>query len=253
MARPRRQTPASRYFRWKKFRLHLLSLSLLIVFQIAVQLVAQTNAPDITGRWTGIAETTDEAGTKRQENQPLDIRMEEGKLTGNRIDKMGKPGLKLDVQQAGPKVNVYVYLDFEGGEPLLWKLELKDGNLTGTFRRSITIPQSGFTTEPETSQCPGNEALLVGCRRQVSGYDLRHIQHGDRPVRYRAERVLKHASAKGARGGDCIGAGLGKFLYAIYIHALAFFFAEEHHAAAGSATERFFARSRRFNQICAQQ
>jgi hypothetical protein len=30
-------------------------------------------------------------------------------------------------------VNVYVYLDFEGGELLRWKLELKDGNLAGTF------------------------------------------------------------------------------------------------------------------------
>ena len=89
--------------------------------------------PDITGRWTGAADTTDEAGTKRQEKQTLEIRMEAGKLTGNRIDRNGKAGLPLDVQQAGSKVNVYVYLDFEGGEPLRWKLELKEGNLTGTF------------------------------------------------------------------------------------------------------------------------
>ncbi len=49
------------------------------------------------------------------------------------MGKDGKPGLKLDVQQAGAKVNAYVYLDFEGGEPLRWKLELKDGKLVGTF------------------------------------------------------------------------------------------------------------------------
>ncbi len=102
-------------------------------FLLVVGLIAQAPNPDIAGRWTGVADTTDEAGTKRQEKQSLEIRMEDGKLTGNRLDKNGKPGLKLDVQQAGPKVNLYVYLDFEGGEPLRWKLEWKDGKLVGTF------------------------------------------------------------------------------------------------------------------------
>jgi len=102
-------------------------------FLLVTGLAAQTPNPDISGRWSGVADTTDEAGTKRQEQQTLEIRMEDGKLTGNRIDKAGKAGLKLDVQQAGTKVNVYVYLDFEGGEPLRWKLELKDGKLVGTF------------------------------------------------------------------------------------------------------------------------
>jgi len=100
---------------------------------LAAGLPAQMSDPDIAGRWTGIADTTDEVGTKRQEKQTLEIRMEDGKLTGNRIGKNGKAGLKLDVQQAGAKVNCYVYLDFEGGEPLRWKLELKDGKLSGTF------------------------------------------------------------------------------------------------------------------------
>jgi hypothetical protein len=107
--------------------------SFALCFLLLSLLAAQLPAPDITGRWSGVADTTDEAGTKRQEKQTLEIRSENGKLTGYRIDKNGKPGLKLDVQQAGPKVNAYVYLDFEGGEPLRWKLELKDGNLVGTF------------------------------------------------------------------------------------------------------------------------
>jgi hypothetical protein len=94
---------------------------------------AQAPNPDVTGRWTGTADTTDEAGTKRQEKQTLEIRVEESKLTGYRVDKNGKTGAKVDVQQAGAKVNVNYYLDFEGGEPLRWKLELKDGNLVGTF------------------------------------------------------------------------------------------------------------------------
>jgi len=112
-----------------KFASTLFALNFLLVAGLA----AQTPNPDITGKWTGVADTTDEAGTKRQEKQSIEIRMENGNLTGNRIDRNGKPGLKLDVQQAGTKVNAYVYLDFEGGEPLRWKLELKDGKLVGTF------------------------------------------------------------------------------------------------------------------------
>lgn len=107
--------------------------SSILAFLFLAGLAAQAPNPDISGRWTGVADTTDEAGTRRQEKQTLEIRVEDGKLTGNRIDAAGKPGLKLDVQQVGAKVNVYCYLDFEGGEPLRWKLELKDGNLTGTF------------------------------------------------------------------------------------------------------------------------
>ena len=112
-----------------KFASTLFALNFLLVAGLA----AQTPNPDITGKWTGVADTTDEAGKKRQEKQSIEIRMENGNLTGNRIDRNGKPGLKLDVQQAGTKVNAYVYLDFEGGEPLRWKLELKDGKLVGTF------------------------------------------------------------------------------------------------------------------------
>ena len=112
-----------------KFAARLLTVALIL----ACALAAQSPKSDIVGRWTGVADTTDEAGTKRQEKQLVEIRLEDGKLTGNRLDKDGKPGLKLDVQQAGTKVNLYAYLDFEGGEPLRWKLELKDGALVGTF------------------------------------------------------------------------------------------------------------------------
>ena len=112
-----------------KFASRLLAIG----FMLAAGLAAQAPNPDITGRWTGVADTTDEAGTKRQEKQTLEIRMEDGKLAGYRIDKNGKPGPKMDAQQAGTKVNLYFYLDFEGGEPLRWKLELKDGQLVGTF------------------------------------------------------------------------------------------------------------------------
>ena len=32
-------------------------------------------AQDLTGRWTGTAQTTDEAGTKRQESQTFEIKV----------------------------------------------------------------------------------------------------------------------------------------------------------------------------------
>jgi hypothetical protein len=113
--------------------MRIFAVYILFLSGLTGQSLAPAPTPDITGRWTGVADTTDEAGTKRQEKQTLEIRTEGGKLTGNRIDKSGKAGLKLEVHQAGSKVNVYVYLDFEGGEPLRWKLELKDGNLEGRF------------------------------------------------------------------------------------------------------------------------
>ena len=78
------------------------------ILAVAVLLVSgafgQTQDQDVTGRWSGTADTTDEAGTKRQEKQTLEIRKEGGKLTGNRVDKNGKAGLALEVQQAGAKV-----------------------------------------------------------------------------------------------------------------------------------------------------
>src|SRR5205809_714842 len=100
-----------------KFASRLFALACLL----AGALAAQAPAPDVTGRWIGIADTTDEAGTKRQEKQTLEIRTEDGKLAAYRVDRTGKTGAKMEVQQTGAKINVYFYLDFEGGEPLRWK------------------------------------------------------------------------------------------------------------------------------------
>ena len=100
-----------------------------IVFLISSALAAQ----DIVGRWVGVADSTDEAGTKRQERQTLEIRIEDGKLTGNTIGRTGNRGNLLQVQQDGAKVNLYAFLAFEGGEHLRWKFEFKDGAWTGTF------------------------------------------------------------------------------------------------------------------------
>ena len=90
-------------------------------------------AQDITGRWTGVADTTDEGSTKRQEPQSFEIKMADGKLTANSVGRNGNPGAALQIQQDGAKINLYRFLDFEGGEHLRWKIELKDGKLVGTF------------------------------------------------------------------------------------------------------------------------
>src|SRR4051812_43513986 len=90
-------------------------------------------AQDLVGRWAGVADTTDEAGTKRQEKQTFELRSEGGKLAGQQIGREGKPVRTLDAQQDGGKLNLYAYLTLDGGEHLRWKLELKDGKLVGTF------------------------------------------------------------------------------------------------------------------------
>jgi hypothetical protein len=90
-------------------------------------------AQDVTGRWTGVADTTDEGNTKRQERQGFEIKTVDGKLSAVSIGRNGNPGAPLQIQQDGAKVNLYRFLDFEGGEHLRWKVELKDGKLVGTF------------------------------------------------------------------------------------------------------------------------
>lgn len=100
-----------------------------ITFLITGTLAAQ----DVTGRWAGVADTTDEQGTKRQERQTVEIKSEDGKLSGRMVNRSGTGGMALQVQQDGAKVNVYAFLAFEGGEHLRWKFKLRDGNLVGTF------------------------------------------------------------------------------------------------------------------------
>ena len=91
------------------------------------------NAQDATGRWTGVADSTDEAGVKRQEKQSFEIKSEGGKLTAFSIGRNGAPGAALHIQQDGAKFNLYRFITFEGGEHLRWKVELKDGKLVGFF------------------------------------------------------------------------------------------------------------------------
>src|ERR1700674_5273093 len=97
-------------------------------FIILASLVCGTlYAQDVTGRWAGVAGTTDEANTQRQEQQSFEIKSADGKLTAVSIGRNGNPGAALQIQQDGAKINLYRFLDFEGGEHLRWKVELRDG------------------------------------------------------------------------------------------------------------------------------
>jgi hypothetical protein len=103
------------------------------VIAITVLISGVLTAQDIVGRWVGVADTTDEAGTKRQERHTIEIKSEDGKLTGVRFNRSGNGVTPFEVQQDGAKVNLYHFLPLDGGEHLRWKLELKDGSLVGTF------------------------------------------------------------------------------------------------------------------------
>ena len=111
-----------------RMQIKLTSLAIVLGL-IAAPLMAQ----DITGRWVGVADSTDEGGIKRQEKQNIEIKNENGKLSAVSIGRNGGSGAPLQIQQEGGKVNLYRFLTFEGGEHLRWKMELKDGKFVGTF------------------------------------------------------------------------------------------------------------------------
>lgn len=114
---------------------------ILQIIATALLISGTLSAQDITGRWVGVADTTDEAGTKRQEKQTFEIKIEEGKLTGLRINRNGTGGTAVGVQQDGAKFNFYTFLPLDGGEHLRWKFELKDGSLVGTFSAQHDNPK----------------------------------------------------------------------------------------------------------------
>src|SRR5712671_2556671 len=78
---------------------------------IAILICGTLSAQEITGRWTGVADTTDEANTKRQEQQSFEIKSADGKLAAVSIGRNGMPGAALQIQQDGAKINLYRFLD----------------------------------------------------------------------------------------------------------------------------------------------
>jgi hypothetical protein len=91
-------------------------------------------AQDFTGRWTGVADTIDETGVKRQERHTLEIRSEGGKLSAVRIGRSGQGGPALQVQTDGARIQLIEFIPTGGGEPLRWKLTLAEGKLVGTYQ-----------------------------------------------------------------------------------------------------------------------
>jgi VCBS repeat-containing protein len=100
-----------------------MAMTFRVRFVIIAGLICGTlSAQDITGRWTCVADTTDEASTKRQEQQSFEIKSADGKLTAVSICRNGNRGAALQVQQDGAKINLYRFLDFEGGEPTILRV-----------------------------------------------------------------------------------------------------------------------------------
>ena len=87
---------------------------------------------DFAGRWVGVADTIDEAGTKRQERHTIEIKNEDGKLSAMRMGRNGK-GSVVQVQTDGAKLQLIEFIPLDGGEPLRWKLTLADDSLKGTY------------------------------------------------------------------------------------------------------------------------
>lgn len=108
---------------------------------IGFVVVGALAAQEFAGRWTGVADTTDEAGTKRQEKHTFEFRIEGGKLTGVQLNRNGTGSVPIDVQQDGGKLNLYRYLTLDGGEHLRWKIELRDGSLVGKFSAQHNNPK----------------------------------------------------------------------------------------------------------------
>ena len=137
-----------------------LTRAIALTFLITGILAAQ----DVVGRWVGTADTIDEAGVKRQEKQTLEIKSEDGKLTGMLVSRSGNGGIPFQVQQDGAKFNLYGFLALDGGEHLHWKFELKDGSLAGTFSALHDNPKKWIydrigamtVTRAASAAAPGN-------------------------------------------------------------------------------------------------
>lgn len=115
----------------------MLSLKLALFLCTAAVAFAQ----DVTGRWAGSADWTDGGGTKRTQSTTVEIRNEAGKLTAHSVGSNGKIGAPLLIQTDGAKVNLYRFLELDGGEHLRWKLELKEGKLIGSFSAQHDNPK----------------------------------------------------------------------------------------------------------------
>ena len=88
----------------------------------------------------------------------------------------------------------------------------------------------------------------MGWIRQAAGDELHYVEQLRGRFSGGGESIAKHGVAEWACGGDGLRAGGYEFLNAIVADALAFLFANERQAAAGSAAEAAFAIAWGFNK-----
>ncbi len=110
--------------------MQLLAQCFAVIVLMAGFLAAQEH---FVGKWVGSTETVDDVNVHRYERHTIELKMEFGKLVAGQVGRNGTSS-PLEVQVDGNKVHLYRFLAFEGGEPLRWKLELKDGKLVGVYQ-----------------------------------------------------------------------------------------------------------------------
>jgi hypothetical protein len=123
--------------RWRRRSLptaRRLSIASLLALCIAFPVLSQ-NPPsqDLVGRWTTTFEWTDGNGGSHTESPSFEIKMDQGVLAANSLRRDGTPGAELKINADGPKVHLYRFLTLDDGEHLIWKLELKNDKLIGTY------------------------------------------------------------------------------------------------------------------------
>ena len=87
-------------------------------------------AQDMTGRWTGTADTIDASGVKRSMLQTIEFKGSGKERTALLVGRRGG-GIPLKIIQEGEKFTLLGDIEFEGGEHLRWYLELMQTHLTG--------------------------------------------------------------------------------------------------------------------------
>ncbi len=113
----------------------LWSMRLLTKIFVATLLMANFAAAQeqFVGKWIGNTETIDDTNVHRYERHTIELKMENGKLVAGQVGSNGSSS-PMEVQVDGNKVNLYRFLPLDGGEPLRWKLEFKDGKLVGVYQ-----------------------------------------------------------------------------------------------------------------------
>ena len=120
-----------------KLLIRLFAATLLVAGSLAAQ-------EQFVGKWAGSTETVDDVNVHRYERHTIELKMENGKLVAGQVGRNGSSS-PMEVQVDGNKVNLYRFLPTDGGEPLRWKLELKDGKLVGCTSARTIIQPSGST------------------------------------------------------------------------------------------------------------